>query len=602
MQSPADSPFPSAVIPSSPADISTAASAFCPSVCGLALRSVVADYATRAPTGRLCPQVHDGLWRLGLVCDTDPSPSSPSSSSCLPTYVGVHRAFEEGLGGSRSGGASPSSVLPDTPPELRALCNSTCLRRVKDSASAAAGFIGAALVDPSPPLSPSASTLLEYAFRRASAVVRMTDLICTRDPSDSGSFCVLRTRLFTRLAAEEADVGAPVIAPNPNASPSAADEDVVRAPRAVSDASDGRRGAAETDDSDPRDGLAVVLNPLSRPGFACSFCGRTVLAALLDLADVFNVPLPGGDRALTVARARALLLDGCGVVDGPSGGGQSSSCLQLFATSTPASAHFDAARGLAVQGLADHCAGAFAAGFAAGTCSDSCGYAIAIAQSAFSCCFPSQLALTMAAGDLVAVPAGLDAAALLRAAASSCPSAVVRPSTACRAGLQRFVAARFPALRPSWVEARRAAFAAALARDLARATGHAASAFTLESLISPDDGSTVAVVGILTPSNASSVDVTAATRALLGGDDASFPFLTALVQSDPAVAAGGATAVVAVQAVDASALYAPAPRPPTDVVTSGGEGRGRGAGPLPLLAAAAAVVAAAVVAAAGAWA
>lgn len=374
-------PIPGVTVPSSPADVQTALGAYCPSYCSFAVKALAAEYQAKPSNGRLCPQVLDGTWRLNMACD------KMGSDYCLPTYQTITAAFD---------GKGDSTVTGD---QLDGMCSNHCTRMIQDDAQAAAAKIGSKMV---PGDMSDNGVLQDYAFRRASSINRMVDVLCTRDVAD-GQVCAAKTNLLSRLDTSVGSEGPIVITPAPPAASSAPSAASSSSSRAL--AADGQDISGQ-DDSQSDDSLATLLNPKLRPGFACTFCGHNILSGLLDLADIFGNNLPAGGSSLTVDRIRTMLEHGCPVYNGRT-------CMQMLAFSSPASTSYDPTLGMAVQGL-QLCASEMASGMA--TCSESCKYALNAANDAFGCCFGHALEMKVALGDMPA----LNVMTIVNAAKSSC--------------------------------------------------------------------------------------------------------------------------------------------------------------------------------------
>lgn len=453
--------------------------------------------------GRLCPMVHDGLWRLAMMCEKDTSTTGPSSTStayCLPTYVTIHQAFDE-------------AHAPVTPASLDTMCASSCVRKLVAASVAQAATLNRAV--PAGDSSTEAA-LVRYAAKRTSAMTRMLDMLCSRDPTDA-QYCIVKSNL---LARPDMSVGGTLLSPgvgggspisdtagaaclagalaNPiraltlPGSPVAAEYAERTTKRLLSNVKrnlqTGVAGGGSQDAPSPSlaagpqpgdlldsDDFITAMNPVKRHRWACSSCGRTLLYGLMDLAEIFGLDDPAGEGSpeLSPDVIRQLLSRGCGVHVG-----SNRTCLDMLASSTPASQRYDPQLGLAMQGLslcADFAQQALQAeeggsdtpipsSSQAPKCSQGCSYALEQARTAYGCCLPS--ILTMAA--ITGRGPFRNATAFARSAEAACGVTGLSRGF-CRAALRRFVATRLSNIRYAWLAEsgdRMAAFMEGWRKDL----------------------------------------------------------------------------------------------------------------------------------------
>ena len=578
--------------------VADAAAAYCASPCAAAVAAIAAPAAALPASARLCAQVGDGLWRLGLVCPAAPAgpapapaPAGPAAASCLPAYAAIARVI--------SGSAADRAAVIGSNASLAALCGDPCTRVVQDAAVAHAARAAAAAAALGAPES-DAAAVLAFAAQRAEAFPRAVDLLCTADPS-SGAFCVLQTNVLGRSASPPQTKGADGGGEDEAGGPFGG----VLARRLDDTGGDGGGNSgggashddrSDRDDSDPSDSFAALVDPRLRPGFACTFCGRASVAAILDLTDAFGDAKPAPGSSLSVAATRAVVRAGC-----PAPDGKGMTCLQMYAAAANGSASFSPALGAVAAGVRAACAGALAQGLAAG-CSPACAQALAAARDAFGCCFEALVKieaglgrLALAAANAAAGPNSDNAAgvALLVNARDKCGVDFGPP---CHAATRRFVATLFAGVPFAWAAsppARAAALGAALAADLAVITGLGAAAFApaaadpVREARGASDASDAApapggapagsvfVSALVAPSNASAVAAIAQIRARTSANSAAFPkFAAALILQGfapaPPATPGGAAPASALDAADASAAFAP---PPHSQRTSSAEER-----------------------------
>jgi len=355
--------------------------------------------------------------------------------------------------------------------------------------------------------------------------------VCTRDEADD--FCVLTTALLTRNSGLRSESPA-LQPPTPGGL------------RRLEDTSD-------VNDAQLSDSATTLFDPRVRPGFACSYCGRSLSSELLGLSTVFGASSPTYSAALSTSQTLGLLRSGCAVA------GQRT-CMQLQAFSDPASGiSFDPALGAAADGLRSACASDMLTGLASG-CSADCTEALQTASNTYGCCLQSVVSAWIALGRL---STGIATASAIATNARDRCGVDSKPGS-CHAPLKRFFAAIFEKIQFTWASSRIAALDAALSADFADLAGVDAAAIKLESIKqAPEAGSgSVFILSLSADSNATSVQVLHQIRNELAADSGSFPHFAAAILSDGGLGSSIGAGLLATN--DATEAFAPAPVPLAD--------------------------------------
>ncbi len=536
-------------------DVRAALDDFCPSSCAASVATLIASYADRSPLGRLCPMVMDGIWRLSVMCTTDTGGPPSLSAYCLPTYLAAYQSLDR-------------VHTPLSAPQLTAMCGRPCQTKLAAAAAAQAALLARAVL---PGDTSDAAALALYASRRVSALGRIFNILCSRDPR-SGAYCVLQSNIFARP--DSSGQGAPL---SQSVARSLALERLAGMGPTTSRFNRGEGAlfaremqagdvpgtvAVETGDLRDSDDFQTALNPLRRFKFVCSPCGRALTYGLMHLSELFGLeePLGPANAHLTPDAISVLLDQGCGF----NAANGNRTCLQMIAQSSQDSPRYDQKLGLAASGLA-LCAD-FAtqvhAGASSAQCPVACTYALQAASTAFGCCLPAILRLAEITGRAPFANGTQFAAA----AQEQCNVPGVFTGR-CSASARRFVATLLTNVRHSWVTSnaqRQEAIGRAWATDLANAVGADPTTMTVVDVLPLDEAKAIVViVAIDATGDDASVDTLSSAQSITAVSAVPLTAVTTALSAGADYSAGAALwdVTTPVTTADVSSAYAPQPEP-----------------------------------------
>ena len=271
------------LLSSSSTSVSTASQSYCSaSLCASRIDSLAQQYEAVPLSGRLCGQIKDGLWRVGLICSQD-----SKNNFCFQTYASITRSFD---------GRYKNRISPEN------LCNSSCLRVILDAAVSQSSRVKYAI---STSTSDSTKPELDNALRRSLALIRFADLICSFD-DDGKEFCATRLGLFSRSAG---------IYSRPLDIDENEDKTIISS-----------RRLQQVSDVQSSDSITRLFDPRERPGFSCSHCGRILKSALVDVSESIGLTSITTGSALSISRMRNFAGIGeCGIDKGMT-------CLEKYVT------------------------------------------------------------------------------------------------------------------------------------------------------------------------------------------------------------------------------------------------------------------------------
>lgn len=343
--------------------------------------------------------------------------------------------------------------------------------------------------------------------------------------------------------------------------------------------------SAPKSDLTESDDLNTAIMPVRRPGFACTYCGKTLITGLLDVADIFGIEKPAGTSNPSTENLRIAFTEGCGThSDGRT-------CLQMLADSTPASASYDPTLGLAVQSIS------LCADYAAKTatdpeaeCPNKCSLALQSLMDTFGCCIVPYLRMTHAF-DMTTIP---DMPAFIDSASRKCGLGN-NFLTECYSNTRSFVAVRLGNIKPSFAKGKHAQlFNKALIADIARYTSSlgvfpmrtsqsqnaveaGSGVFTVSNIMSEgNEVTTVAVISIVPASNYTRSELVMALQEGFASGSVPMHNVVSLAESVTDHKAGTSDAYVkpadAMTISDATAAYAPPPQAVSDKYDGSGAG------------------------------
>ena len=472
---------------SSSSSVAVSSSSFCSSVCASRISSLTKTYSSIPLSGRLCPQVQDGLWRLNMICDKD-----GSGNFCFETYASITRSLD---------GLYKNRIYSEK------LCNSSCLRVILDAAVFQSSRIEYALAT----VVSSSSVIpeLENALRRARALSRFANLVCSVD--ENGDFCATRLGLFTRSAG---------LFSRPLDIDDVSEESSRRMRRRLQD--DLEKG----DDVQSSDSLTRLFDPRQRPGFSCSHCGRVVTSAITDLSEALGLTTITTASAFSISKLRSFTRVGeCGIHNGMT-------CIEKYATNISTTSTT-----IAIRNVASNCKSEMRDSFSS-SCSSNCKNALDSATEVLGCCFKPILRLRLtesSRGELSSSTMYNSDNAfdilLSRNLANQCG---ITPPPSCRAQTRKFFATSFANIQYSWANAfptRMILLSEALFKDFAYLSGAPSSVFSLHSA-EPHYGMTIFITAITSESNASTSHIyklIKSSTSTASATSSSFPHLSAAI-------------------------------------------------------------------------
>lgn len=469
------------LLSSSSTSVSTASQSYCSaSLCASRINSLAQQYEAVPLSGRLCGQIKDGLWRVGLICSQD-----SKNNFCFQTYASITRSFD---------GRYKNRISPEN------LCNSTCLRVILDAAVSQSSRIKFAI---STSMSDSTKPELENALRRSLALLRFADLICSFD-DDGKEFCATRLGLFSRSAG---------IYSRPLDIDENKDETIISS-----------RRLQQVSDVQSSDSITRLFDPRERPGFSCSHCGRILKSALVDVSESIGLTAITTGSALSVSRMRNFAGIGeCGIDKGMT-------CLEKYVTNVSTTSTT-----ISIHDISNNCKYDLRTKFKNG-CSTSCKAALATASEILGCCFKSVLQLRLAESRSMddMDDENDDSSTSSRLAKNIFDQCKVALPSSCRAESRKFFATTFDNIPFAWASAfptRLITLSEALFKDFAFITGAPSTVFTMHSAIS-HNGDTVFITGITSESNATTFQIWSLVKKRTSSESTSstsFPHLSAAI-------------------------------------------------------------------------
>jgi len=468
------------LLSSSSTSVSTASQSYCSaSLCASRINSLAQQYEAVPLSGRLCGQIKDGLWRVGLICSQD-----SKNNFCFQTYASITRSFD---------GRYKNRISPEN------LCNSSCLRVILDAAVSQSSRVKFAI---STSTSDSTKPELDNALRRSLALIRFADLICSFD-DDGKEFCATRLGLFSRSAG---------IYSRPLDIDENEDETIISS-----------RRLQQVSDVQSSDSITRLFDPRERPGFSCSHCGRILKSALVDVSESIGLTSITTGSALSISRMRNFAGIGeCGIDKGMT-------CLEKYVTNVSTTSTT-----ISIHDISKNCKYDLRTKFK-NSCSTSCKAALATASETLGCCFKSVLQLRLAESrsmdEMDNDENDDDSSRLAKNIFDQCK---VSSPQSCRAQSRKFFATTFDNIPFAWASAfptRLNTLSEALFKDFAFITGAPSTVFTMHSAIS-HNGDTVFITGITSESNATTFQIWSLVKKRTSSESTSstsFPHLSAAI-------------------------------------------------------------------------